>query len=147
MGTPGLSGLDKMISHFLAVDMQKAIKFIDKGIKNKTWFGALKECETFLENGDSLKSNNFFYSISIILSFLSHPDTRKISISFSFLGNRSKFLATVNTLVNKAWSLLLDLVLKIGHLQILRQKISYELNTACKFEAKHMEAALRTLNE
>lgn len=55
MGTPGLSGLDKMISHFVAVEMQKIVKFIDKGIKNKTWAAALKECET-LHNGDSLKS-------------------------------------------------------------------------------------------
>ncbi|XP_001600214.3 WASH complex subunit 5 [Nasonia vitripennis] len=117
MGTPGLSGLDKMISHFVAVEMQKAVKFIDKGIKNKTWSGTLKECETLFQNGDNLKVN------------------------------RGKFLTTVNTLVNKAWSSLLEAVLKIGHMQILKQKIAYELNTACKFEAKHMEAALRTLND
>lgn len=63
------------------------------------------------------------------------------------IDNRGKFLTTVSTLVNKAWSSLLDLILEIGHLQILKDKIAYELNTACKFEAKHMEAALRTLNE
>lgn len=64
-----------------------------------------------------------------------------------FLDNRGRFLTVVNNLVNKAWSPLLDFVLKVGQLQILRHKIAYELNTACKFEAKHMEAALRTLNE
>ncbi|XP_011504242.1 PREDICTED: WASH complex subunit strumpellin [Ceratosolen solmsi marchali] len=116
IGVPGLSGLDKMISHLVAVEMEKITKFIDKGIKNKSWAVALKECETLFQNGENLKHN------------------------------RGKFLTTVNTLVNKAWSSLLDSVLKVGHLQILKQKIAYELNTACKFEAKHMESALRTLN-
>ena len=57
MGTPGLAGLDKMLSHFVAVEMQKVMKFIDKGIKNKTWAGALKECETLFKSGDNFKSN------------------------------------------------------------------------------------------
>ncbi|KAJ8673596.1 hypothetical protein QAD02_004858 [Eretmocerus hayati] len=117
MGTPGLSGLDKMISHFVVVEMQKTCKFIDKGIKNRTWSASLKECETLFDTPDNLRNN------------------------------RGKFMTAVNNLVNKTWSTLLDLILKIGHLQILRHKIAYELNIACKFEAKHMEAALRTLNE
>lgn len=56
MGAPGLSGLDKMMAHFVAVEMQNVVKFIDKGIKNKTWATSLKELETF-QNVDSFKSN------------------------------------------------------------------------------------------
>ncbi|XP_058790000.1 WASH complex subunit 5 isoform X2 [Phymastichus coffea] len=112
MGTPGLAGLDKMLSHFIVQDMQKLFKFIGKGLRNKTWSGSLKECEEMFQNA-----------------------------------NRGKFFTSVTTLVNKSWSPLLELVLKIGHLQLLKHKIAYELNTACKFEAKHMEAALQTLND
>ena len=57
MGTPGLAGMDKMLSHFVAVEMQKVVKFIDKGIKNKTWSSTLKECETLFQSGENLKSN------------------------------------------------------------------------------------------
>ena len=56
IGTPGLSGLDRMLSHFIAVEMQKIIKFLDKGIKSKTWSGVLKEFETSLKNTDYLIS-------------------------------------------------------------------------------------------
>jgi len=62
------------------------------------------------------------------------------------LGNITKLHNSINASSNKLWSSVLDWILKIGHYQLLRKKIAYELNTACKFEAKHMEAALRTLN-
>lgn len=58
----------------------------------------------------------------------------------------TKLQNIVGTHGNKMWLQILDWILKIGHYQILRRKITYELNTACKFEAKHMEAALQTLN-
>lgn len=60
------------------------------------------------------------------------------------LGNITKLHNTVSN--NKLWLPALEWTLKIGHYQLLRKKIAYELNTACKFEAKHMEAALQTLN-
>lgn len=63
-----------------------------------------------------------------------------------YLGNASKLNTTINTHTNKFCPQLLEWVLKIGHYQLLKKKIAYELNTACKFEAKHMEAALQTLN-
>ena len=72
---------------------------------------------------------------------------KKSYIILKITDNRSKFLTTVNMLVNKSWNSLLESTLKIGQLQMLRQKISFELNIACKYEAKHMEAALKTLNE
>lgn len=42
---------------------------------------------------------------------------------------------------------MLDWILNIGHYQLLKHNIAYELNIACKFEAKHMESALQTFNE
>lgn len=62
------------------------------------------------------------------------------------LGNITKLHNSITTSSSKLWSPALEWILKIGHYQLLRKKIAYELNTACKFEAKHMEAALRTLN-
>lgn len=63
-----------------------------------------------------------------------------------YLGNISKFHSSIITQTNKFCPQLLEWILRIGHYQLLKKKIAYELNTACKFEAKHMEAALQTLN-
>lgn len=62
------------------------------------------------------------------------------------LGNITKLHNSISASSSKLWSSALEWTLKIGHYQLLRKKIAYELNTACKFEAKHMEASLRTLN-
>lgn len=67
-------------------------------------------------------------------------------ITRTYVAVMTKLQNIVGTHGNKIWLQILDWILKIGHYQILRRKITYELNTACKFEAKHMEAALQTLN-
>ncbi|KAG7205653.1 hypothetical protein KM043_007608 [Ampulex compressa] len=90
VGTPGLSGLDKLISFFIVIELKGVLHYIEKG--------------------------------------------------------NTKLHSCINAQTNKLWSQILEWVLKIGQHQLLRKKIAYELNTACKFEAKHMEAALRTLN-
>ena len=60
MGTPGLAGLDKMISYFIAVEMENTVKYINQGVKGKMWAGMLKECESICQAVDS-KSK---YSVS-----------------------------------------------------------------------------------
>ncbi|KAG5323976.1 WASC5 protein, partial [Acromyrmex heyeri] len=116
IGTPGLSGLDKLISFFIVIELEALVHYIEKSIRNKTWLSLLEDCETTLNSLDSAKSNI------------------------------TKLHNSINASSSKLWSSALEWALKIGHYQLLRKKIAYELNTACKFEAKHMEAALRTLN-
>ncbi|XP_012235159.1 WASH complex subunit 5 [Linepithema humile] len=116
IGTPGLSGLDKLVSFFIVMELEAFIHSIEKSIRNKTWASMLDDCEDTLSSLDSAKSNI-------------------TKLHNSITGSSSKL-----------WSPVLEWTLKIGHYQLLRKKIAYELNTACKFEAKHMEAALRTLN-
>lgn len=36
---------------------------------------------------------------------------------------------------------------KVGQMQILRQQIANELNYSCKFDSKHLAAALENLNK
>ncbi|KYN00267.1 WASH complex subunit strumpellin [Cyphomyrmex costatus] len=117
IGTPGLSGLDKLISFFIVIELEAIVHYIEKNIRNKTWlFWLLEDCEATLNSLDSAKSNI------------------------------TKLHNSISASSSKLWSSALEWTLKIGHYQLLRKKIAYELNTACKFEAKHMEAALRTLN-
>lgn len=58
-----------------------------------------------------------------------------------------KFYATFTSRCVKIMPTFLDWILKIGQKQILRNQIAYELNKSCKFNAKNLDATLRTMNE
>ncbi|KZC05129.1 PREDICTED: WASH complex subunit strumpellin [Dufourea novaeangliae] len=116
IGTPGLTGLDKLISFYIVTELNTMIRYIEKNLRNKTWASILDHFEPILNSADGPK------------------------------GNTPKLHAAVATHTNKFCPQLLEWMLKIGHCQLLKKNIAYELNTACKFEAKHMEAALQTMN-
>lgn len=119
IGTPGLAGLDKLISHYISVELHNIIGYIEKGVRDKSWLTMLEECKSIMQNRDYHKGAT---------------------------NNPGKLYSTVSNHGHKIWPPMYESVMKIGHFQLLRTKIAYELNTVCKFEAKHMEAALRTLN-
>ncbi|KAF7380584.1 hypothetical protein HZH68_016449 [Vespula germanica] len=116
IGTPGLVGMDKLISFYIVIELENVINYIEREMRNKQWSSIIDECLTIVNGIENPKAM------------------------------MTKLQTVVGTHGNKMWLQILDWTLKIGHYQILRRKITYELNTACKFEAKHMEAALQTLN-
>ncbi|XP_066594760.1 WASH complex subunit 5 isoform X2 [Prorops nasuta] len=116
VGTPGLSGLDQLISFSILVELENLCRYINKNLYNKNWKVLQEE----------------WYDI------LQTTENDKVTIG--------KLTNLVNTYSSKVWSQMLEYVLKIGQCQVIRRKIAYELNTACKFEAKHMEASLQILN-
>lgn len=139
IGTPGLSGLDKLISFFIVVELESLVHYIEKSLRNKTWMSLLEDCEATLSSLDSAKGKN--------LRCVRKITNEYYLVNFNYvyiLGNITKLHNTISN--SKLWLPALEWTLKIGHYQLLRKKIAYELNTACKFEAKHMEAALQTLN-
>ncbi|KAL5022673.1 hypothetical protein ScPMuIL_001828 [Solemya velum] len=46
----------------------------------------------------------------------------------------------------KIWPPFLDVILKVGQLQLLRKQIAHELNTSLKFDSKFLASALQTVN-
>lgn len=56
IGTPGLSGIDKLLSHYLAVEIDKVAKHIDQMTKNKILSTVLNECELVIKSPDYYKS-------------------------------------------------------------------------------------------
>lgn len=58
IGTPGLSGLDKLISFFIVMELEALVHYIEKNIRNKTWVSLLEDCETTLNSLDSAKGKN-----------------------------------------------------------------------------------------
>lgn len=143
IGTPGLSGLDKLISFFIVMELEALIHSIEKNVRNKTWTSMLDDCEDTLSSLDIAKSENS----RRIREIYNRDKIKFIDTPIVYvLGNITKLHNSITGSSNKLWLPVLEWALKIGHYQLLRKKIAYELNTACKFEAKHMEAALRTLN-
>ncbi|KAF7991199.1 hypothetical protein HCN44_002761 [Aphidius gifuensis] len=116
MGTPGLYGLDKLLSHYINQELNNIYKHIDLFNKDK----------------------NLKIIIDESLAVINNTDYYKI--------NPGKLCNNLINYGGKLWQSMIDCLLKIGNYQLLRSNISYELNTACKFEAKHMEASLRTFN-
>ncbi len=47
---------------------------------------------------------------------------------------------------SKLFNFFIDLILKVGQLQLLRRKISYELHNSAKFDTKHLLHSLETFN-
>lgn len=66
IGTPGLSGLDKLISFFIVVELEGLVHYIEKNIRNKTWMSLLEDCEVILSSLDSVKGKNSRYMRKIM---------------------------------------------------------------------------------
>lgn len=46
----------------------------------------------------------------------------------------------------KLFNYFIDLILKVGQLQLLKRKIAYELHNSAKFDSKHLLHSLETFN-
>uniref|UniRef100_A0A8C7RGM1 WASH complex subunit 5 n=2 Tax=Salmoninae TaxID=504568 RepID=A0A8C7RGM1_ONCMY len=61
--------------------------------------------------------------------------------------NASKGYANAVAKTQRIWGPYLESIMKVGQMQILRQQIANELNYSCKFDSKHLAAALENLNK
>uniref|UniRef100_A0A8B9L1E7 WASH complex subunit 5 n=1 Tax=Astyanax mexicanus TaxID=7994 RepID=A0A8B9L1E7_ASTMX len=59
----------------------------------------------------------------------------------------SKVYANAVAKTQKIWPAYLESIMKVGQMQILRLQIANELNYSCKFDSKHLAAALENLNK
>lgn len=54
----------------------------------------------------------------------------------------------VPTSHSSSWyTLIVDSAIQVGQMQLLRRQIANELNFSCKFDSKHFESSLNTLNQ
>lgn len=69
IGTPGLSGLDKLVSFFIVMELEALVHYIEKSIWNKTWTAMLEDCEATLSSLDSAKGENSKKQAQSLLEF------------------------------------------------------------------------------
>lgn len=118
VGTPGLTGLDRLLSFMIVTELQGVLKSIERlVVKDKSWQDTL----------DNLKN-----ALQPVSGILTQPN---------------RIYNQVITRAAKIWATFLDSILKIGQMQLLRKLIAHELNTSGKFDSKNLISALQTMNE
>ncbi|XP_027287402.1 WASH complex subunit 5 isoform X3 [Cricetulus griseus] len=118
LGTFGLNGLDRLLCFMIVKELQNFLSMFQKIIlRDRTVQDTLK---TLMNAVSPLKS---------------------------IVANSSKAYLSAITKTQKIWTSYLDAIMKVGQMQILRQQIANELNSSCRFDSRHLAAALDNLNK
>uniref|UniRef100_A0A673MXU4 WASH complex subunit 5 n=1 Tax=Sinocyclocheilus rhinocerous TaxID=307959 RepID=A0A673MXU4_9TELE len=118
LGTFGLNGLDRLLCFMIVKELQNFLTVLQKNI--------LKDKAV----------------VDIFKALLSAVNPVK-----GIVANASKVYVNAVTKTQKIWPPYLEAIMKVGQMQILRQQIANELNYSCKFDSKHLAAALDNLNK
>uniref|UniRef100_A0A3Q3N7E9 WASH complex subunit 5 n=1 Tax=Mastacembelus armatus TaxID=205130 RepID=A0A3Q3N7E9_9TELE len=118
LGTFGLNGLDRLLCFMIVKELQNFLTMFQKTIlKDKAVVDAFK---TMLGAVNPVQG---------------------------IVANANKVYTTAVAKTQKIWGAYLEAIMKVGQMQILRQQIANELNYSCKFDSKHLAAALENLNK
>lgn len=55
IGTPGLAGMDKLISFYIVIELENVINYIEKEMRNKQWSSIIDECLTIVNGIENPK--------------------------------------------------------------------------------------------
>ncbi|KAI8126229.1 putative WASH complex subunit strumpellin [Lucilia cuprina] len=120
IGPAGLVGLDRLYTYMFAADLKKNLDKLQRNIENdKMWSTTLANLTADLESKQ-------FVNLTA--------------------GNPLKFYATYHQRWLKVWPTMIEWILQLGHKQILRQQLAFELNRSSKVNAKNLESVLETFN-
>ncbi|XP_078609635.1 WASH complex subunit 5-like [Branchiostoma floridae x Branchiostoma japonicum] len=118
LGTFGLTGLDRLLCFMIVRELQNFLAVLQRGVmRDKSWLDMFASL---------MKSLNPVRGI---------------------VANATKVYPQACTKASKMWQLFLEVILKVGQIQLLRRQIAYELNFSCKFDSKFLACALQTFNE
>ncbi|XP_077928146.1 WASH complex subunit 5 isoform X2 [Halichoerus grypus] len=118
LGTFGLNGLDRLLCFMIVRELQNFLSMFQKIIlRDRTVQDTLK---TLMNAVSPLKS---------------------------IVANSNKIYFSAIAKTQKIWTSYLEAIMKVGQMQILRQQIANELNYSCRFDSKHLAAALENLNK
>lgn len=118
LGTFGLNGLDRLLCFMIVKELQIFLNMLHRSV--------LRDRAVM----DTIK-----------------PFQNQLTPIEGIVANSSKVYSSTVAKTQKIWSYYLDSILKVGQMQILRQQIANELSYSCKFDSKHLAAALENLNQ
>ncbi|RWS23664.1 WASH complex subunit strumpellin-like protein, partial [Leptotrombidium deliense] len=117
IGTAGVNGLDRLLSFMIVSEMQSINKYLDTHV---------------------FRDKSWIELLSTFHNYLEDNGADSVQLMRLYSAVLAK---------GRSWSVVNDSLLKVGQMQILRRNIAHELNTSCKFQSRHLAAALETLNE
>ncbi|KAJ1194016.1 hypothetical protein NDU88_003311 [Pleurodeles waltl] len=118
LGTFGLNGLDRLLCFMIVKELQSFLGLFHKTIlRDKTVQDSLRALQ------------------------------KAVNPLKGIVANSSKVYSAAIAKTQRIWTGYLDAIMKVGQMQILRQQIANELNYSCKFDSKHLAAALENFNE
>ncbi|KAL8181733.1 UNVERIFIED_CONTAM: WASH complex subunit 5 [Gekko kuhli] len=118
LGTFGLNGLDRLLCFMIVKELQNFLSMFQKMVlRDKPVLDALK---VLMNSVNPLKG---------------------------IVANSAKVYSTAIAKTQKIWAAYADAIMKVGQMQILRRQIANELNYSCRFDSKHLAAALENLNK
>ncbi|POI32352.1 hypothetical protein CIB84_003896, partial [Bambusicola thoracicus] len=118
LGTFGLNGLDRLLCFMIVKELQNFLSMFQKNVlRDRTVQDTLKA----LMNA--------------------------VSPLKGIIANSNKVYSAAIAKTQKIWTAYLDSIMKVGQMQILRRQITNELNYSCRFDSKHLAAALENLNK
>uniref|UniRef100_H2LM05 WASH complex subunit 5 n=1 Tax=Oryzias latipes TaxID=8090 RepID=H2LM05_ORYLA len=118
LGTFGLNGLDRLLCFMIVRELQNFLTMLQKSI---------------------LKDKALVEVFKTVLAAVNPVQ--------GIVANASKAYTSAVAKSQKIWGPYLEAIMKVGQMQILRQQIANELNFSCKFDSKHLAAALENLNK
>ncbi|ESP05218.1 hypothetical protein LOTGIDRAFT_180993 [Lottia gigantea] len=117
VGSFGLSGLDRLLCFMIVKELQNFQLNLQRGvIRDKSWL-------------------EFFSLYTKLLQPLQGT-----------VNQPQKVYSQAVSKTVKLWPVYLDIILRVGQMQLLRRQIAYELNTSCKFDSKFLASSLQTVN-
>ncbi|XP_076082010.1 WASH complex subunit 5-like isoform X2 [Mytilus galloprovincialis] len=120
VGTFGLTGLDRLLCFMIVKELQNYQVLLNRTVlnpKDKTWLDLL---------------NNF---------------AKQLNPVKGIIGNPQKVYSTMISRLGKLWPHFIDVILRVGQMQLLRRQIAHELSTSCKFDSKFLASTLQTFND
>ncbi|XP_064625132.1 WASH complex subunit 5-like isoform X2 [Lineus longissimus] len=117
VGTFGLTGLDRLISFMIVKELQT--------------FETLLQRSVLREKPNQEMFAAFGKALSPVKGLVAQP--------------QKVYSASIAKAV-RIWPPFLDIILKVGQLQLLRRQIAHQLNTSCKFDSKYLSSALQAFN-
>lgn len=117
VGSFGLSGLDRLLCFMIVKELQNFQTSLKRHVlKDKSWM-------------------DYFSQL-----------TRSVNPLQGLIGQPQKFYPQAISKTSKLLGPYMDIIIRVGQMQLLRRQIAYELNTSCKFDSKFLASSLQTLN-
>ncbi|XP_070556885.1 WASH complex subunit 5-like [Ptychodera flava] len=117
IGTYGLTGLDRLLCFMIVKELQNFLTILNRGVlRDKAWLEFLA---------------SLLKSLNPVVGLVENP---------------AKVYNAASSKAAKLWPPFMDVVLKVGQMQLLRKQIANELNFSCKYDSNLLAGALQTMN-